>query len=118
MDNKEYAKIVARNLRFLMYQNTVTQADLSRDLKIPKTTISGWLNGNRTPRMKYIDMLCNYFNVTRTDIMDDKNGYYGKTIKPDPAEDAIAKFNALNAEGQKQALEYLNYLLSKDEYKR
>ena len=76
MKNGEYAKIVSRNLRLLMYQTGVTQAKLSRDLKIPKTTISGWLNSNRNPRMDNIDALCHYFNVTRTDLMDDKHGYY------------------------------------------
>lgn len=118
MDNREYAKIVSRNLRLLMYQTGVTQAKLSRDLDIPKTTISGWLNGNRTPRMKYIDVICDYFKVSRSDIMDDRSGYYEKTIKPEASGDIAAKFSALNDEGKKLALEYLDFLLSKEEYKK
>lgn len=118
MKNGEYAKIVSRNLRLLMYQTGVTQAKLSRDLKIPKTTISGWLNSNRNPRMENIDALCHYFNVTRTDLMDDKHGYYEKTMRPESSGDVEAMFSALNEKGQKVALEYLQFLLSKEEYKK
>ena len=118
MNNKEYAKIVSKNLKRLLYDNGKSQTALSRDLNIPKTTISGWLNGNRTPRMKYIDMLCDYFSVTRTDIMDDQRGYSEKSIHPETTGDFSAMFLALNPEGQKLALDYIGFLLTKEEYKK
>lgn len=71
MDNKEYGMIIAKNLRRIMYDAGKTQADVARDLKISKATLSSWMNGTRIPRMPNIDMLCHYFNVSRTEIMEE-----------------------------------------------
>ena len=71
MDNKEYAKVIANNLRRIMFDHNKTQADVSRDLQISKATLSSWMNGTRIPRMNNIDMLCHYFNVSRSDIMEE-----------------------------------------------
>lgn len=71
MSEKEYAKIIAKNLRNIAYNAGKTQADISKDLGISKATVSSWMNGTRIPRMDKIDLLCHYFNVSRSDIMED-----------------------------------------------
>lgn len=71
MSEKEYAKIIAKNLRNIAYNAGKTQADISKDLRISKATVSSWMNGTRIPRMDKIDLLCHYFNVSRADIMED-----------------------------------------------
>lgn len=71
MSEKEYAKIIAKNLRNIAYNAGKTQADISKDLRISKATVSSWMNGTRIPRMDKIDLLCHYFNVSRSDIMED-----------------------------------------------
>lgn len=71
MNQKEYAKIIAKNLRRIAYDAGKSQADISRDLKINKATISSWMNGTRVPRMENVDLLCHYFNVSRTEIMEE-----------------------------------------------
>lgn len=70
MDNKEYAKIIANNLRRIMYEHDKSQAEVARALHISKATLSSWMNGTRIPRMQNIDMLCHYFNVSRAEIME------------------------------------------------
>ncbi len=72
MSDQEYARIVSKNLRRIAYEAEKTQADISKDLKISKATISSWMNGTRVPRMDKIDLLCHYFNVKRSDIMEEK----------------------------------------------
>lgn len=71
MSERDYAKLVAKNIRYFMDLNGKTQADLAKDLKISKATISSWVNGTRIPRMEKIDMLCHYFNITRADLMEE-----------------------------------------------
>ena len=66
----EYKKVVARNLRNIMWQHQKTQAEVARDLKINKATLSAWMNGTRTPKIENIDMLCKYFGVDRSAIME------------------------------------------------
>ena len=63
INEKEYNRIVAMNLKRILFESGKTQTDLSNDLNIPKSTISGWMNGKRTPKMDKIDMLCKKFSI-------------------------------------------------------
>lgn len=73
MSEKEYAKIIGKNLRRLAYEHEKNQIQMSRELGINKATISSWMNGTRIPRMEKIDLLCRYFNVSRADILEPNN---------------------------------------------
>lgn len=75
-DSEEYAKTIGKNLKRIAYMRDKTQADISRDLGINKATVSSWMNGTRMPRMSKIDLLCEYFHVTREEIMEE---YVGET---------------------------------------
>ena len=76
MDNTEYGRLIAKNLRRIFYEAGKTQADVAKDLKISKATLSSWMNGTRIPRIANIDMLCHYFNVNRSDIMEEHDDDY------------------------------------------
>lgn len=60
---------IARNLRRIMVDKGITQAELARSLNINKATLSCWMNGTRIPRMPNIDMLAEYLGVSREDIV-------------------------------------------------
>lgn len=51
ISNDEFSKIFSRNLRRIMYEREISQSKMAQDLNIPKTTISGWVNAKRTPKM-------------------------------------------------------------------
>lgn len=72
MSEQDFYKLFARNLTYFMNLNQKTQADISKDLKINKATVSSWVNGTRVPRMDKVDLLCDYFNIKRSDLMEDK----------------------------------------------
>lgn len=94
MDLNEYGKIISKNLKRIMYERNKTQADVARDLGISKATISSWMLGTRIPRMNKIDLLCDYFNVRREDLMEDRpETYY---IEEDARE--LAEFMFRNPE--------------------
>lgn len=76
MDNTEYGRLIAKNLRRIFYEAGKMQADVAKDLKISKATLSSWMNGTRIPRIANIDMLCHYFNVNRSDIMEEHDDDY------------------------------------------
>ena len=67
---EENGKIIAKNLKRLAYDHQKTQADISKDLHISKTTLSSWMSGYRTPRMSNVDRLAKYFNCLRADIVE------------------------------------------------
>ena len=70
MDDTEYGRIIAMNLKRLAYEHGKNQTQMARDLNVSKTTLSSWMSGYRVPRMKKIDMLAQYFNCKRTDIIE------------------------------------------------
>ena len=70
IEPKEYAKIVANNLRRLAYEKGVEQKDIAEAIGVSRTIVSQWMNANRTPRMDKIDALCKYFQCSRMDIME------------------------------------------------
>lgn len=119
---KEYARIVAKNLKRIMYDAGKSQADISRDLGINKTTVSSWCRGKATPRMKHIDMLCQYLGCTRSDIMEDPEH---PTVIPDRHIDRVLSadeyalfriYQRLNDTGKRKALDYLADLAENRKY--
>ena len=98
MSEQEYAKIISKNLRRIMYEHGKTQADVAKDLKISKATLSSWMNGTRIPRMPNIDMLCHYFNITRVELMEEhdevqKTGHNKEYYDPETLEMAQALYD-------------------------
>lgn len=73
-NTKKYYKDFGERLTNRMRERHVTQAQLSQDLKIPKGTVSNWMNGKRLPRAGAMDALCRYLQCTRADLMDDPDG--------------------------------------------
>lgn len=53
----------------LLNEFGVTQAQLSRQTGIPKTTISGWLNAGRLPDYDSLRTLCAFFQISGDEIL-------------------------------------------------
>lgn len=116
MSEQEYAKVFAKNLRNIMHVHQKTQADLSRDLKISKTTLSSWMNGYRMPRMSKVDLLCHYFNCSRHDLLEnDEAPLVAVRLTPEELK-LIGVFRRLNARGRSRVLETAHDLVRIDEY--
>lgn len=73
MSETDFIKLFTKNLKYFLEKSGKTQSELSRDLGLSKTTVSSWFNGKRIPRMDKVDMLCDYFGINRSDLMEDKN---------------------------------------------
>lgn len=65
----EHAAALSKNLTDIMYSRGITQAQMANELKIPKTTVSSWVNGKRIPRSAAMEVLCRYLNCTREDLL-------------------------------------------------
>ena len=75
ISSTDFNKIFGRNLRRVMAEQDVSQAQMSRDLDIPKTTISGWMNGKRAPKMSMFDKICNYLSCKLRAILAISHSY-------------------------------------------
>lgn len=63
-------KIIAANIRKYMEKNNVTRADLVKALDVPYTTVRDWTKGNTYPRIDKIEMMANYFGVSKADLVE------------------------------------------------
>ena len=72
MSEETMRKLFARNLRRLLALKGKQPADIVKDLGIPFSTVSNWINGDKYPRMGKIELLADYFGVQKSDLMEDK----------------------------------------------
>ena len=73
MSDDLYKKIFAKNLNRYMELHNKEQIDLVNDLGFNKSAVSTWCNATRLPRMDKVDMLAKYFNINRSDLIEDKD---------------------------------------------
>lgn len=73
MADDDFRKIFSKNLNDYMYKNHKTQTDLINDLHLNKSTVSTWINGIKIPRMDKIELLANYFGITKADLVEEHN---------------------------------------------
>lgn len=90
MSEKSYQKIFSKNLAYYMYLNGKTQTDLINDLGFNKSAVSTWCNGTRLPRMDKVEMLAKYFNINRSDLIEEKSDNVETALTPKDNRD-IAK---------------------------
>lgn len=70
--DRELAKLVGLNITNLLILNNKTQKEMCDHFKWPYSTVSSWCNGTRLPRMDKVDKMCEYFGVSRSEILDDR----------------------------------------------
>lgn len=71
MSEDQYKRIFSKNLRRYMSLNNKSQIDLINDLGFNKSAVSTWCNGTRLPRMDKVDTLAKYFNINRSDLIEE-----------------------------------------------
>lgn len=69
LGNKE---IFSRNLRRLMSENDIDRNTLCENLNFKYSTVSEWISAKKYPRIDKIEILANYFNVNKSDLIEDK----------------------------------------------
>lgn len=85
MSEEEYRKVFVKKLAYYMQLNGKNQMDLMRDLDLKSATVSSWCTGKKLPRMDKIQMLADYFNIEKSDLLEEKDNdfleYYKMAIK-------------------------------------
>ena len=56
---------MAKNISRFMKENNVDRKKLSKDLGVKYTTLSDWINAKTYPRIDKIELLADYFNITK-----------------------------------------------------
>lgn len=69
MDNKN---IFAYNLKRHMDEAGKTRRDICNALGISYFTVSSWVNGTKYPRMDKVELLAQYFGISKSDLIEEK----------------------------------------------
>lgn len=64
-------EIFKTNLNRYIEQSGKSKKTLSLEMNIPYTTLTDWANGNKFPRADGIEKLANYFNILKSDLLED-----------------------------------------------
>ena len=70
LGNKE---IMAKNIRYYMERKGLNAKDFSIELGFKYSTVLDWLNAKTYPRIDKIEMMANYFNIEKSDLVEDKS---------------------------------------------
>lgn len=76
LGNKE---IMAENILRLMDENNKDRNDVCRDLNFKYTTFTDWIKANTYPRIDKIELMANYFGVTKADLVEKADYSNNKT---------------------------------------
>ena len=71
MSNLGNKEIMAKNIRHYMDLNGVKPKDVCDTLKFPMPTFSDWINAKTYPRIDKIEMMANYFGVSKADLVEE-----------------------------------------------
>ena len=95
------------------------------DLGFKYTTFTDWVKGNTYPRIDKIEMMANYFGVSKSDLVeryDENKPYYAnpeitqfaQALQNSPyANNLITSITDLSEEEMAETLKYIDYLKSK-----
>lgn len=70
LGNKE---VMAKNIRYYMEKRGLNAKDFSIELNFKYSTVLDWLNAKTYPRIDKIEMMANYFNIEKSDLVEDKD---------------------------------------------
>ncbi len=67
LGNKE---VMANNIKYYLHKNGISRKKLSTDLDIKYTTLSSWLQADSYPRIDKIEMMANYFGISKANLVE------------------------------------------------
>ena len=68
LGNKE---IMAKNIQYYMDKYNKTRQDMCEALGVKYTTFTDWVKGNSYPRIDKIELMANYFGITKADLVEE-----------------------------------------------
>lgn len=70
LGNKE---IMANNIQYYMDMYQKTRQDMCDALGVKYTTFTDWVKGNSYPRIDKIELMANYFGISKADLVEERN---------------------------------------------
>lgn len=119
--NAKNKEIFSKNLAYYMNKKGVDRNTLCADLDLKYTTVRDWLKGITYPRIGKIELLANYFNVNKSDLIEDKterSNNISSKINFDPRQAILlSNYNKLNDNRKNKLVQTSEKLLAEEQGK-
>ena len=113
MSNLGNKKIMAENITYYMDKYNKTRKDMCAALGVKYTTFTDWVKGNSYPRIDKIELMANYFGVTKADLVEDHSSRSHLTqCQTKDEETLVLSYRELNDINKKKSVAYTKNLLS------
>jgi transcriptional regulator with XRE-family HTH domain len=63
--------ILSKNLKKYVLKSGKDRSTIAEELDLSYSTLTDWINGKKYPRIDNIEKLATYFNVSKTDLIED-----------------------------------------------
>ena len=106
MSNLGNKQIMAQNIRYYMNKRNITQTEICNTLGFKMPTFSDWVNAKTYPRIDKIELMANYFGISKADLVEEH------TAEPNTPK-IMTFYDQLNDLGKHEAtkrVEELTYL--------
>ncbi len=100
---KNIKEIFAKNLKYYLNYYQTDRNKICNDLEIPASTFSDWLNAKKYPRIDKIELLANYFNIKKSDLIEDKY----KNQNPDELDVLFDKHKDILTDDDKETIKFI-----------
>lgn len=102
LGNKE---IMAKNIKRYMSLINVSQTELCNTLGIKMPTFSDWIHAKTYPRIDKIELMANYFGISKADLVEEHSQLETVTIQKDSYENSLLnEASKLNQNGKVKLL--------------
>lgn len=63
--------VLSKNLKNYIAKSGKDRMEVCKDLELSYSTLTDWVNGKKYPRIDNIERLADYFNVSKSDLIED-----------------------------------------------
>lgn len=109
--------IMAHNIEYYMNKHGKTRNEMCQALGVKYTTFTDWVKGNSYPRIDKIELMANYFGISKSDLVELHDESNDKELSSSEQK-LLEDFNKLNTSGQEKVLEDIENMTYNPKYKK
>ena len=109
MGNSNNKQIMAENIQYYMKLKGKTRQQVCNSIGVKYTTFTDWVKGNAYPRIDKIELMTDYFGISKSDLVEEK---YISSKFPK----IIDYYNQLNDFGKREATKRVEELTNLPQY--
>lgn len=114
MNDIEQKKVFSRNLNNLLALSGKTQREVADSINVLPSTFNTWCQGVALPRMGKVQLLADYFGVTKSALIDEQREPGDPPLTP-PERDHMRKYRAVDDDGRQLVDNMLDTMLVQKE---